>query len=155
MKIDRKKISGLSLLEALVSTAIIGIGFVAAVFDHAGPAGIGTHTHQGPFRKLPGEAAGLVVRDVVVFLASHAALAAKHATPARAHGEGVGTHGRELRENLGLQCLLGRVEGHQRHDAQHDHQDRERSTSLLRTDGVQGDFEVFGAFGRQQGHVQM
>ena len=28
MKID-KKISGLSLLEALVSTAIIGIGFVA------------------------------------------------------------------------------------------------------------------------------
>ena len=29
MKIDRKKISGLSLLEALVSTAIIGIGFVA------------------------------------------------------------------------------------------------------------------------------
>ncbi len=29
MKINRKKISGLSLLEALVSTAIIGIGFVA------------------------------------------------------------------------------------------------------------------------------
>ena len=29
MKKDRKKISGLSLLEALVSTAIIGIGFVA------------------------------------------------------------------------------------------------------------------------------
>ncbi len=29
MKIDKKKISGLSLLEALVSTAIIGIGFVA------------------------------------------------------------------------------------------------------------------------------
>tara|TARA_Y100000816_G_scaffold292217_1_gene286446 strand:- start:4348 stop:4935 length:588 start_codon:yes stop_codon:yes gene_type:complete len=29
MKIDRKKILGLSLLEALVSTAIIGIGFVA------------------------------------------------------------------------------------------------------------------------------
>ena len=27
--VDRKKISGLSLLEALVSTAIIGIGFVA------------------------------------------------------------------------------------------------------------------------------
>ena len=29
MEINRKKISGLSLLEALVSTAIIGIGFVA------------------------------------------------------------------------------------------------------------------------------